>query len=122
MNTQRKALSIFGIGIAVLAAGIAGAGQPVTAAGLTRPMQIGRQAVVQDFNSDRYGDDRRRDVRREQEFRREQDRLAREQAIRREEHRREFREDRRGGYRAESRDWHRDHFDRQGDSLQIIVR
>ena len=106
MTTQTKTLTI--LGLAALAAGLFGAAQPATAAGLTHPAAFTRTAAVADHDDWNNGDrDNRRDFQREQDFRRDQilrrqEEFRREQEIRREEERRreEFRR------HEERRDFH----------------
>ena len=119
MKTQHK---LFGtLAACALAAGLLGTAKPASAAGLTHFAPSNLQAVIAQhfggFDENRDHDFRGSERRRE-EFRRSEFQRERREEIRREEARREFREDRRG----ERRDWNQGHYDRQGDSLQIIVR
>ena len=81
-------------GLAALAAGLLGAAQPATAAGLTHVAAFTRTAVIADHDDWNNGDrDTRRDFQRQQDFRRDQilrrqEEFRREQEIRREEIRR----------------------------------
>ena len=129
MKTPRKTLSILGVGIAALAAGIIGTAQPASAAGLAHPTQIGQTLVADHdggfWQAADYDSDHRRDERRREEFRQEQFRQAefrRQQEIRREEERRrEERQRDHRDYRAndrhdDHRDWHQDNHDWHSDN------
>lgn len=127
MNTQRKTFNILGFGIAALAAGLIGAAQPASAAGLTHPRAFTRTTAIADHddrnNRDRDSRDRdnRRDFQRQQDFRRDQA-LRRQAEFRREQEVRRAEERRREDFRRhdDRRDYRNN--GRHEDSLQIVIR
>ena len=117
MNTQHKVYGTLAA-CALLAAGLFSAAKPAAASGLAHSAQIARQPLIAQYGGFNGGRDHdfRGGERHHGEFQHEQFGRGRHEEIRREEARRRFRDDRHGDYHNRGR------YDRQGDSLRIVVR